>query len=307
MPIVLPAVMYASRPRRWPSSATPESVSEVPIMPAPGTNCAATGDDGSVRVTMCMAYLGSPGHWVVLNAFRRGPFGDQGGLGGLDHGRSAADQDLPIAPAAVFGHHVGQPAGLAHVQATWRRGVGILGGPRGVAAVLRDRRDGQPRSVLRDLPQGRQVVELAEVARAEEKVYARIFRVTAEVHEQCPQRCETGATGNHQHVPAVPVDPQAAVRTRQPPAVAGLGFVDDGGADQAAGNHADMELDSAARVGRNRGTQIAPAARALRDVDIDVLAWVVLHRAVQLQPNDGEIARNPTVLDDRAVPPGGPL
>src|SRR6516164_1412200 len=103
MPIVLPAVMYASRPRRWPSSSTPESVSEMPIMPASGTNCAATGDDGSVRVTMCMAYLGSPRQWVVLNALGRSAFGDQGRLGGADHVRSAADQDLPVAPAAVFG------------------------------------------------------------------------------------------------------------------------------------------------------------------------------------------------------------
>ena len=32
----------------------------------------------------------------------------------------AADQDLPVTPVAVAGHHLGQHAGLAHVQATGR-------------------------------------------------------------------------------------------------------------------------------------------------------------------------------------------
>jgi hypothetical protein len=68
-----------------------------------------------------------------------------------------------------------------------------------------------------------------------------------------------------------------------------------------------VELDAAAGIGRDRGRQVPPAARALRDVDIDVLAGVIVHRAVELQPDHRNVAGDPHVLDDRAVPPGGPL
>ena len=94
----------------------------MPIMPASGTNWAATANDGSRSVTMCETCLptsasgGRAGQRVVLNTLRRRPFGDQRGFGGADHLRSAADQDLPVTPVAVFGDDVHQPAGLAYVQ-----------------------------------------------------------------------------------------------------------------------------------------------------------------------------------------------
>ena len=50
MPMVLPVFRYAARPRRWPSSSTPPSDSEVQTMPADGTKVAVRADDGSLRV-----------------------------------------------------------------------------------------------------------------------------------------------------------------------------------------------------------------------------------------------------------------
>ncbi len=68
-----------------------------------------------------------------------------------------------------------------------------------------------------------------------------------------------------------------------------------------------MKFDSGVRVGRNGWAEKSPSVRALRNVDVDVLARVIVHRAVETQPNHREIARRPNVLDDRAIPPGGSL
>src|SRR5262245_63468687 len=45
---------------------------------------------------------------IVLYPLGRCAFGDEGVLGGCDHRGSAADQNLPISPAAVARHHLGQ-------------------------------------------------------------------------------------------------------------------------------------------------------------------------------------------------------
>ena len=67
----------------------------------------------------------------MLYALRLSALRYQRGLGCLDHLGAAADQDLPIAPAAVPGHHVGQQPRLAYVQATGGS-VSVVGGPRRV-------------------------------------------------------------------------------------------------------------------------------------------------------------------------------
>ena len=243
----------------------------------------------------------------MLNTLRRRTFGDQRVFGGADHLRSAADQDLPVSPVAVFGDDVHQLAGLAQMQPARRRDVGIVGGPGGVAAPFGDWCHRQPGIVRGDLPQGRQVVELARVAGAEEHVHARVHPPAGEVHDDRAQRCEPGAAGHHQHVAAVAVDLQGAVRAGQPPPVPGLGLVDDGIADQAAGYRADVKLDGSGLIWRDGRCQISPPPRALRHGDVDVLARVVGHRAVQLQPDDGQVAGHPKVFDHRAVPPRRPL
>src|SRR3954464_15843300 len=160
MPMVLPSVTYASSPRRWPSSSTPSSASEVPIIPAVGTYVAVSDDDGSRRVTdsnspmaAILPWVTSAGQRIVLDTFCRSAFGDQRFLRRGHHVGAATDQDLPVAPVSVLRHHLGQPAGLVHMKSAGRLHVGIVGGPRRVLAELRNRRHRQPRVLRRDLPQ----------------------------------------------------------------------------------------------------------------------------------------------------------
>ena len=105
----------------------------------------------------------------MLNAFGGCAFGDQRGLGGLDHLRPAAEQDLPVAPAAVARHDVGQHARLPHMQTAGRLDIWVFGGPWRIGVELRHRRHGQPRVGRRDLPQRAQVIELTGIAGAEEQ------------------------------------------------------------------------------------------------------------------------------------------
>ncbi|CKT43544.1 Uncharacterised protein [Mycobacterium tuberculosis] len=121
-------------------------------------------------------------------------------------------------------------------------------------------------------------------------MHARIHREAAEVDDQRPQRRQPGATGDHEHVAAVAVHPKGSVRTGQSPPVTGPSFTHDGVADQATGNHPDVKLDPPVRVGRNGWAEISPPAGALRNMHVDVLARVIVQRAVQLQPSDSKVA-----------------
>ena len=60
------------------------------------------------------------------NTFGGCAFGDQRGLGGLDHLRPAAEQDLPVAPAAVARHDVGQHARLPYMQTAGRLDIWVF-------------------------------------------------------------------------------------------------------------------------------------------------------------------------------------
>ena len=71
----------------------------------------------------------SADEWIVLDAPCVRALGEQGRLGRRDHLRPAAQQDLPVAPTSVPRDHVGQRAGLAHVQPAGRLDVGIVGRP----------------------------------------------------------------------------------------------------------------------------------------------------------------------------------
>ena len=222
------------------------------------------------------------------------------------HLRSAANQDLPVTPAAVLGDDVHQLAGLAHVQSAWRRHVGIVGSPGGVVVVLGDRRHRQPRIVPGDLPQGGQVVELARIAAAEEHVHARVRpqRVRSMTIERSgaspvlPATISTSPPSRSTCKPPCGLDS----RHRSPACVS----CDDGITDHAAGNRPDVKLDGSAVIWRNSRRQIPPSPRALRHSDIDILAGVVGHRTVELQPNHRQVAGDPQMFDHRAVPPGRP-
>src|SRR5262249_28837017 len=162
MPIVLPDTTYASSPRRWPRNSRPSAASDVPIMPAWGTNVAVRAEAGSVSVTasnspMDESLARSHRGWIVLYPMFICALGDHRGLGGVAHGGPAAHQNLAVAPTAVTRHDVGQQPGLAHVQAARGFWVGVVTGPRRVGRVLRDGRDREPGVGGGELPQRREV------------------------------------------------------------------------------------------------------------------------------------------------------
>src|SRR5437588_6495875 len=113
-------------------------------------------------------------------------------------------------------------------------------------------------------------------------MYAWVYPPAGEVHNDRTQWCQSGTARHHQYVAAIAVDLQAAMRAGQSPSVAGLGLGDDGVADEAARDRPYMELDGPAVLRRDGGCQVSPPPRALRHSDVDVLACVVIHRAVQL-------------------------
>src|ERR1700712_5120019 len=113
MPMVLAAVTYACRPRRWPRNSTPSSDSEVPIIPAVGTKVAISGDEGSFSVTDSSVGMAEFFHplardGIVLDDVRCQPPSDQRRRGGCHHLGSATHQDLAITPVAVPRDDVGK-------------------------------------------------------------------------------------------------------------------------------------------------------------------------------------------------------
>ena len=206
---------------------------------------------------------------------------------------SATDQDLPVAPVSVLGHHLGQLAGLAHVKAAGWLHVGVVGGPRRILAELRHRGHREPGVARCDLPQRAQVIQFAGIPRAEEQVHPRVHAPPGEVHDERPQWRQPGAARDHQHVAAIPVDLHAAVRIRQPPPVARLGFGDDRRADHSARDRADVELDGTAGVGWHGRAEVAPSPGPLRHLHGHVLACEVGQRLVELQPDHRDVAGHP--------------
>ena len=215
----------------------------------------------------------------------------------------AADQDLPVAPAAVS---------ASPPRAACRSGARA---GRGAAARRDSRRPTADRCVYsdtgvtdshglvrRDLPQRPQVVQLARDSGR---------RRTGAPAGSRPQRVRSMISVRSGARPVLP----ATISTSPPSrsicmAPCGLdsrhrspGLVSPTIAVLTMPPVTERMWNSmrAAAVGGDRRAQVAPPPRPLRHLDGDVLAGVVEQRPVELQPDHRDVAGRPDVLDHRAV------